>query len=242
MPAKPTNIQKIYVELDAFLDTRLGALWQLNPEHCDLIIGHGYHERIIDNFTLINDAIDHESWLPKYQQRDISTLKVSRLTNFVFAFSELVNELELSAISQPDIDGLELVINTHPYVFNIAELEDLKDCIKTYVGTTCGISTIYEPVTNLSLLKIKGNYDAVVLYSFSAWLESLQEDDIKSNPCPAVKMIAPALFKDKLPTKDDLRDFNDSPMGILAENEINLQAIIGVHFWDIAVFSVVIPA
>lgn len=242
MAAKPTNIQRLYVELDVFLDTRLGALWQLNSDQCDLVIGHGYHERLIDNLSLINDAIDHESWVQQYQRRDTNTLKVSRLTNFIFAFGSLVDELELSAIAQPDIDGLELVINTYPYVLNATELEYLKDYIKVYVGTTCGIRTIHEPITSLTLGAIRKNYDAVILYSFSAWIEALQEADIKANPCPSVKMIAPALFKERLPTKDELRDFDDSPMGILTENEINLQAIIGVHFWDAAVFSVVIPA
>lgn len=242
MAAKPSEIQRIYIELDVLLDTRLGALWQLNPEQCDLIIGHGYHDRLIDNFNIINDAIDHESWLEQYGHRDISTLKVSRLTNFVFAFSALMDELELSAIAQPDIDGVEMVINTFPYQFNEAELENLKDCIKSYIGVTCGIRTVHEPLSELTFAKIKALYDGVVLYNLADWMATFNEQDVKDNRCPSVKLIAPALFKDRLPTKEDLRDFNDSPMGILVENEINLQSIIGLHFWDATVFSIVLPS
>lgn len=236
-----SNVRRIYIQLDALLDTRLGALWELDPELCDRVIANGYHGRVIDNYSMLVPEINHAAWLERYTNRTAETLVNSRLTSVNAVLDGMLRSMEAELITSPNVDGLEVVVNTHPYELSDAETEALKDCVQTFTGTLVGIRTISQPNVSLTFAQIKQSFDIVFMYDFHEWISKVNPDDMTANKVPGVKLIVPALYEKEIPAERDLRLYNGNQDGPFAELELSLQEFISLHYWDAGMFSVLIP-
>ena len=127
---------RIYVDLDALLDTRLGTIAKINREvAAELATSDDYRNRVIDQFT----GIDTDAFKREYAARDEETLSLSMMSEAVAFIGSLIKDLFLQSKATPFYDAVTLTINTSPYV--------LDDDIKTEIGAavahwTLGLAAI----------------------------------------------------------------------------------------------------
>jgi hypothetical protein len=235
----PDSRQNIYVELDALLDTRFGTLWQMSPELAESVLYLKYHERMVDNFSLLNPAIDHSVYEAAYAKRDVETLKCTRVTNLIYLINQISNDLEDEAFKSPHVDSVELTINIYPYNLNESEVETLKDMIGVSIGPMTGVNVIRQPLNALTPRVIKDTYSAVILYHMREWFCNLNPDELLANKSPRIKIICPAIYEKEIPTKEDMTDPARGIVSPFAEWEIEYMTLYSFIFTDIRFFSII---
>ena len=232
-------IQNIYIELDAILDTRLGVLWQMDSKKAEGLLYNGYHQRQIDNFSLLDSTIDHNEYLANYAKRNVETLKVSRLTNLVYLINRISIDLEDEGLRGPKVDGVEVTVNIYPYDLSAVEADVLKDSVQSHLGLMTGVNVISEPLTSLTPKVIKDKYSAIILYNFRDWISKLNPDDLVAHKFPTIRVIAPAIYEHSIPTEKDLLDDNKRRIDPFAELEIETLQFFSLVMTDIRFFSIV---
>ncbi len=200
---------KILVELDALLDTRLGAIAFLNPQVADSILENSasYVERKSDEFDRVDSRINLEEYKQVYKERGKKEIcKFSFLTVFVDTLDIMIRDMERKAsMGNPEYSLPTLDVNIYPYIFNEGEKESLIETLSELLGFNPEkINCVYEPYTGLNIDYFRtADYSLVVFYNFTTWLyESLQATGKRPDGSPATVIIAPAIFE----TEDSLKD------------------------------------
>lgn len=197
---RPPN--RVFVELDALLDTRLATVSRLSEEAALTCLNDDrYFSREIDDFTDIC-GIGKEEFRKAYKQRDVRTLEASIMTEVPFIVAELTHKLELDVIDTPFASEVIVEINCHPYVLD----EEEKEAVAMGVASRCGEDTkvvcVDIPLDQLTPGLILERYSGLIIYNFRDWME-VQLEAFKSTRMPRVSVLAPALFYDEIPKPDE---------------------------------------
>lgn len=195
---------KVYVELDAALDTRLGLVSSLDQQAAvKLVTSEQYYTRLKDDFSEIT-GIPHEVYRQAWEARTADILPRSIKTHIPILLSRLMHHLERLEENTPYMPDVRLEVNVWPY-------RDLtpKECDMLQLAFTVhsGIQTIpeivcYDPA-ELTPRKIKNEYSGLILYNLRDWLKHHLEVFGRCI-CPDVAVLAPALFYDQIVTVKDL--------------------------------------
>ncbi len=160
------------VDLDLLLDTRVGTLFKINPEEAKLILERGFRERISDTLDGYSDVIGTDEYIAAYEDRDVSTLVLSRptrlLTEFVTEYRRLIFILSDNFTTLNDCC---LIVNIHPYDLTDAELVAIKESIEYYLGDEIPVRIAKFDInsTQLSYLDMRGITDYMT-YDVEAWM------------------------------------------------------------------------
>lgn len=200
-----SSIKHILVELDCLLDTRLGTAHLLNKYSVKPIIESGkYHIRDNDNLSQLSGAkFSDEEFRIAYHERNVETLKASIPTNMLGFLHKVASLLSKDIIDSPEIDGIEVCVNTHPYKLDKDNLDDLVNIVGSYLHSTIKVSVVSFKMSELSPNTIKEKYEAVILYDFDFWYS---ENYMLLKECmmPRNIIYAPALYIKEKPSKDEL--------------------------------------
>ena len=164
---------KILVELDALLDTRLGAIAFLNPQVADSILENSasYVERKSDEFDRVDSRINLEEYKQVYKERGKKEIcKFSFLTVFVDTLDIMIRDMERKAsMGNPEYSLPTLDVNIYPYIFNEGEKESLIETLSELLGFNPEkINCVYEPYTGLNIDYFRtADYSLVVFYNFT---------------------------------------------------------------------------
>lgn len=225
----------VYIELDALLDTRLGVLYQADPELAVKVLdSNKYRKRLIDRFG----HISAEKFEELYKKRDIDTLKKSVLTNMPYFLQRLVKDCIVhSSVTNVDQE-LCFVVNTYPYVFEDESLLTmLKDCIGYHMLDAVDIRIVHMPPEELTPRYVKENFDILIMYRFQEWLY-MHRDEFLIHRCPAVTLVAPAIYWKEMPdaeTINECRTIGRDPITIAQDQ---LAEYIAVRFMEVSLFSI----
>ena len=197
---RPPN--RVLIELDALLDTRLATLSILDPQAAiDCLKDERYFSRIIDDFSEIC-GIDRERFKEAYARRDTQTLEASTMTEMPFILAELTMKLELDVIDTPFASEVVVEINCHPYALDDEE----KAIIAKAVGLRCGDLTrvvcVDLPLEDLTPQHVVQRYSGLILYNYRDWMAS-QLENFKKHRMPRVSVLAPALCHGEIPAPDE---------------------------------------
>ncbi len=236
--------QKILIELDALLDTRIAVVSQLSPEAAIDLLNSDYRVRPSDEIGLFTDHITTEQFQEAYKKRDATVLPISRPTAIMFAVNQIVRKLEREMYTLKDkVESIEVEVNVYPYVLPQNVMDEIAINVMTMVGCVTPVRSVFYPPFHLTPTVIaRGEYSALVLYNLQDWINGALVQEIDpANCCPTVTLFAPALLKtiEGVPTNAELTDaqgvFTDP---FLAHSRMFAQ-IIGLDFWPVDFFSIV---
>lgn len=165
----------ILIDLDVLLDTRIATLVRLNPEEAIRLLEGGYSTRVTDDLSNMNSVITNELYKTAYDTRDVETLKISRMTNYIFELAVLIKQLtENLAKDNTRVLDPCVVINYYPY----KELEDetlqqIVYAVEQYITEAITVKSVYLAPEELDLKALKAaDVLTYITYDFQGWFES----------------------------------------------------------------------
>lgn len=195
--------QRIYVELDCLLDTRIATLAKINPEHAVKAVGDKrYYDRMIDDFTDIC-GVGVAEFKEAYAKRDVSTLQISLLTQVPLMLSDLVKKLEAESVETPFTRDVEVEVNYWPYELTAEEIDGLQLSVMFFSGIQTKVHFVSIPMDKLKLRYMKARYTGAFIYHLTEFLEA-RGAELTEVMMPDFPVIAPALWKEKVPDPTEI--------------------------------------
>lgn len=230
--------QDILVSLDALLDTRLATLFHLEPSQTEAMLSAGYRDRESDTWSELGFGFDHKEYLDAYRARDIETLKAARPTSIAPVINQITNSLGKAAIQAPMIERIHVDVNVYPYRMDDQLKEMIAGAVNEWVSVDAIVNIVDMPYSDITPMFLDRHYAAMILYEFDEWLGHHHEQLIEC-PIPTVTVIAPALYLDKKPGKDELRMDGTDMVSAFAALEMALIEYVSLTIMDVKYFSLI---
>lgn len=202
--------QRVLVELDSVLDTRLGLLANIDNESAWAMIDHGYRERVSDDWQSLGFDITPEEFQELYRARTSEVLAYSRLTGIVPMLKAIEEQLHRLAEQTPFHQRIIVDLNVHPYTLTTEEKRVVAQTLSKQLGETLPIEVVSYSMEQLTPSLIATNWAAVIQYEFDRWL-NYHHSALQKTPMPRNQMVVPALFANAIPSEEDLAAL-ESPM------------------------------
>lgn len=250
---------KMLVELDAFLDTRLGAMrifseglwaktWQ-DP---------AYYNRLIDDFdhygpgtTVMWRGIYNQRGTLRNEKGELAVLKASVMSTMVANVGSIVRGIYARMTSEPTFRGTDIVVNIWPYeldqidkdeiIYALEEmlLPDEEEFEAAIVDTVITCESISPE--ELTLDKVREDYSQVIMYNFTDWWDVQAANILKAERgATLTEFIVPEMLREKV-SKRKFKDHNGEPINPFVETKRTLSVSMQLKFWSPAYFSVPCP-
>lgn len=234
--------KKIYVELDALLDTRIATLDSLDEYAVDRALRKGYVEREDDNFEILTEGlIEQSTYEQAYQNRDQKILENARPTFALNFLQELLLEMDLQKTTTPFVDRITVIVNVWPYELTKDQRDVLVLSLGHYLPKETWVETTSISLNDLEPQYIKTHYDALMLYHFDAWF-SLHAKTLESVPLPQHTFYVPALLVKQYPEQEKKEIQNElSELGLANPFEYLTLAVsmhLGLEMLNVKIFSI----
>lgn len=161
--------QRILIQLDALLDTRVGTAYRLGSTELDW---KGYfertHSKVWEFFGLPKEEFEEA-----YLRRNLETLEFSRATELFKQLPFVLRNKFVAAASAPLFDRPELVINYWPYNLSPIASAHIQRAIFDVFPENfrVRVSMVYKSTELLTARYLKDNYTDYILYDLTEWLE-----------------------------------------------------------------------
>lgn len=232
MTGNTPKIEKVLIDIDALLDTRLATLAKMNEDVAVQILDNGYRSRTIDSFP----GISAEDFKKEYAKRDTDTLAMSVATNaFVLLQSCIKGSIENIIVGGPG-QPITFEVNYNPYDLTSEEVELIKQAIEARTMDVVDVTMVKIDNMFLTPAYCKENYALMIKYDYVDWIEMHQEE-LAKKPMPSVGLIAPALYHLKVPTDEEMDDFKRNSIEPFQATEIALAPAIGLRLVKADIFS-----
>ena len=230
--------QRLLIELDALLDTRLATVARLSVDNAVQLASTKYRNRLSKDLTLLNPEIDMQAFNEAYSKRDLTTLMASKMTGGVFLLAGMVEELENQTHDTPFLSALEIDVNVYPYKVDEAVEIALINSVMAYAGLETKVNIVNLSPESLRPGIIKSTWAGLMMYDFDNWL-NLHNVELTTSKIPTISIIAPALFKDVIPKEDDLKNDSGEVLKPFTTVEMALCEFVSVSFVDSKYFSII---
>lgn len=200
---------RLYIELDALMDTRAGVLTIMDPgKTAKLMHDKSYAQRVIDAFPDFGE----EEYKKRYKERDAIVLKNSMITPAVDIVKDFSSRVCSRRLGTPLLVKPEIHVNTYPYVLTDQEKYAIGLGMVAKMPVVPKVVFIHKKPEELTPGFVKARYNTMVMYDFCEWIEMHSVTEaIKETPIPEVTVFTPALVKkidEKFP-KDPRQVFVD---------------------------------
>lgn len=229
--------QRILVELDAVLDTRLGVLMQMGVGEQALALN--YRQRRSDRWNELGLTVDQAEFDRRYAARDIYTLAASRPTNITYLLNQITEYLSKLRLNAPMYETCEVILNTYPYDLDQGVLDEIVVAVGVWVSMECTVTTINLPTEAVTPKWLMENTEGYVLYDFNQWLV-LHEDGLKTHRMPRNMVMAPKLYWNETPEEDTVEVDGMGMVNPFAAVELALLEYLGLNFQDPEFFSLIV--
>ena len=236
-----TNIhKKVLVDLDCLFDTRIACIAILSAAHAAEILGKGYFDRHSDQFwTQI--PIDEQAYKNLYENRGTNpvVLEHAHITNFtVTMLRGLIKGLIDEMVLTPYATGFSFHINMYPHTLSVAEQDEMRDYLFQLVGLEFPIEYVRYSPKQLTPTFVKQEYVMMTMYDYEAFIRAQGEAMCKT-PIREVKLYGPALYNFKIPTFEDLQEFQRLQIDPFNEVRLIASPMIDLELLNISDFSIV---
>lgn len=227
--------QKILIELDCLLDTRIGTVASISQELATSVLNNGYHERHEDKYP---DVVP-EQFKTLYAQRNLDTLKMSTITTFMPLLRHLCNLIEEEAISRPYHSGPEVTVNLYPYELSAEDSKAILGAISKWLGHKVPISLVRYAPSELRPIYCK-DYSLIVMYNPTDWF-NLNLEELMKKPLRDVALYIPRILHNKTQTDEELKKIIEESMDPFQALDIVMKTVIDVSILEVSYFSIVRP-
>lgn len=232
----------ILVDLDALLDTRLGALYRLDENLGKRMLENpAYYTRANDDLSLIDPDIDIEKFREIYKNRGLEVLSEAIMTPAVLSLSSIVLDLEKQRLETPHVKSVAVTLNAYPYHLDAEQTEMLEAAIAHYIPYDVKITTRRISPDELTPSDIKSNYTGLIIYDLARWF-LINGKDLEKVKIPAVTVLAPKIHA------GDGKAFTSDDVGPELQGVDPYELIerfsspyLGLELVDVEVFSVIRP-
>jgi hypothetical protein len=197
---------KIYLELDALLDTRLAVLHALSPDAAAQVVADDrYYHRLSNDFSWagISKEVFDEAW----DARTADVLPDATITQIPFVLGEMVHQLELAHMDNPTARKPLVEVNVWPYELTEAERVTLTNAVLRRAGLDTTVTvTRFDPQKDLTMLRLRKEYASLFMYNFTEWVNAHQQE-MQRVIAPRTTVMAPTLFEQRVPNEEDLRAY-----------------------------------
>lgn len=187
---------RVYIELDALIDTRLPVLENL-VEKVDL---DKYLTRDRDPYT---EDIDKDAFQKAYSARDRFLINDPYPTPIHTIVKTLILEKTIDSKEVDKQDSVDIIVNLHPFKFSLMEVPYLERGISVLFHKEYNVKCIYK-IPDKEIL----DYDIIVKYDGHAFINQKEiGDELLDRHRPHHMLVMPALMEgDKKPDIDDSAD------------------------------------
>lgn len=200
--AKGDTSSYVIVDLDALLDTRLGALSQVAPETASrLVADPRYYQRQIDAFEW--EELDWARFREIYRARDEEAIFDSVMTEMTALLPAILDKLVRVSETTPYLPDLAVELNIYPYQLDDLTRQDIWDNVRDYIPKDLDLRIVRYPYEELTPSFLRGRYSGMILYNFSDWFE-LQMRNFETVKLPRFSILAPALYQKHVPTPEEI--------------------------------------
>lgn len=239
-----TTHQRLYVELDALLDTRIATVSVVDQDVAADILDGGYRERFYDLFSTLSKGFNDSEYERQYAKRDVNTLMRSRPTPMVFTIAGLTKTLSLQMHQgSPLVQGLTVFVNLHPYILDEEEKVIIHGILAGYWGVECDIVFEFHDIGEMTTAMIKASqYTSLFIYNFKYWMETVFADEtVPVVNIPDISLYAPALLispelhDEGIKLAETLHEAVDPHEAL----RMLFAGVIGLGFMPVAQFSII---
>jgi hypothetical protein len=223
----------IYVNLDVWLDTRLGTLAVVDNNLAFEVLQDKYHQRNIDEFP----GLSAEAFKELYAKRDIETLKRSYPTGIVHVLNDLLKKVTLKGTEDLYSLGPKIVFNVSPYQLSMEEKEQIKYAVDNWLTIKCPIDIIDKELKDLHPAYFKKDFVALFFYEYNEWL-NLHTKAFKEekNRLPEISLFAPRIYFNAVPSKEEIDEI-EKVMPLFKAHEWFAGQLVGLQLMDVKHFS-----
>lgn len=228
--------QRILVDMDALLDTRLGVLMQM--DHGETALTLGYRTRTSDRWAEMGLTVDQADYDRRYQARDVMTLAASRPTNVAYLLNQITEYLSQLRLNAPMYETCEVIINTYPYHLDDETQKAICLSVGSWISMESSVSCIRRSAREVSPSWLLENAEGYVVYDFNHWLTQ-NEKALGSTRLPRNLILAPSLYWNETPESDQVEVDELGKVNPFAALELALVEYLGLHFQPVAYFSLI---
>lgn len=215
-------ISKIFVDIDALLDTRLST-FVLEFPNIDAAVLEAYSLRISDTLP----GISYTEFREAYAKRNRATLRNALPTCIMPEILTIKAESVKSGITSPVNTVIEVYVNFYPYKLDEDEIKLICNSISAYLG--CTVYSVNKSNSEITPKEIGDEFDLLIKYDYIDWLdEHSKNEEFNRVRCPRTVMWAPALYFSEKVSVFNLDDF--LKMEEFAGPIINLKYFPGYKF------------
>lgn len=217
--------QRVLIQLDALLDTRVGTAYRMGAKDIDWVSYFDRtHSKVWEFFGL-----EEEAFKQTYLKRNLETLELSMATELYRQLSYVMRNKLVLATGSPLHERPEIVINYWPYNLSSATVELFKQAVVETLSDIARmrVNAVYVAPERLTPKYLKDNYTDYVLYDLSEWLE-LAGPHFADCPIPDVAVCYPATLNVEDVTKYAPQTPDDDPfanIALMTSLVIKLEAI-----------------
>lgn len=184
---------KIMVELDCLLDTRIGILSTVRKDVADaVVVDNKYHERTSDRFSQLYPGFDDGEFYAAYATRTYADIAGRVFQTHVVG--HLINhcvECRRVAETTPEAQSIKISVNVFPYQLTETQSHELLDTLQE-VFDLAAVELCSYPCHSLTPGVIKGLFTHCIMYDFDKWA-NMHYEALMPSPMPSVNFIVPAI-------------------------------------------------
>lgn len=162
----------LLIDIEFLLDTRLALVHRINPQSTKTVLNRGYHQRLSDNFSILDATFDMVEYLKQWEVRDDSLLMESTVTNFPAILQDMLSRVLLERDSMPVQPHIFLDVNFGRY--SKLPMEHYAAWIETFsqgLPTQIFIEFVFMDIPKLTPRFISKRYKHIAIYEYAKWIE-----------------------------------------------------------------------
>lgn len=195
--------QKVYIDLDSLLDTRVGVVAVNYPEAAKQLMQDAYWLRDSDDFSgLTEGSVTHAQFREWWRKRDKVCLHAARPTNLIHILEQLSEAMVSSQVNLPFVAATQYLINYWPYQLDEAEVAAFQQACEIITGNVVEVEMINLPPERLTPQWIKREVSLMIMYDYWTWMEA-QKDNFLITAIPEVSLLVPAISHNQIITAED---------------------------------------
>lgn len=207
------DAERIYVDIDAILDLRLGTLATMGEDKAIKALNGDYFKRFVDEF----DGVAKEEFEKQYAKKSKEALQRSVVTNVKFMLRRIVKDSLYHSIQNRTHEPIVFEVNIYPFEFSEKEIEMLIMCMRFVTYSTSAIRIISLSNADLTPDYIKSNYQVMIRYKWLDWMEE-HKAYYEKKRTTEVTLMVPELFI-QAPTEEDVSKNNMNKYNPFRETE-----------------------
>lgn len=199
------DTHRVFINIDALLDFRLGALKLIHPDLAFLAATNvAYFTREVDQYESEVGLFNRDMYKAIQDKFKVEIVQASGYTRLIELLQEYVVAYFKKAVTGPSPNSIEFTINLEEYPFTKEQVKSLEEFFMSYMGGfNVKVFYINVAMNKLDLSELPNKHDAYFIYEHHELLNA-NESLFKSKRLRSTKLFAPKVFLLQPPT-DELK-------------------------------------